>query len=311
MPEQKVLEVTQEQRLDQLLARVWPALTRDALKRMVREGAVLINDQAALKPGQRLQPGDRVVTEAPEIDESAADASPVIPTREVDIAYEDDVLIVVEKPAGVAVRPTRDVKRGTVMQQLVERFPERAHIGGFEHAGVLSRLEEDASGLVLVAKEKEAYREMRHLIKRQQMEMTYSVLVEGYLTGEYTIEKPIGNVKYKRRKLYVSRQGRPASTYYRAQRHYKVDGQSYSLLMIRPKTARMHQIRVHLSWYGFPIVGDRLYGSRRQTLLSDRLFMHLSVLEFTHPVSGEKILVESELPRSLSSILRFMSRPKR
>ena len=310
MPEQKVLDVEQELRLDQLLARAWPELTRDALKRMVREGAVLINDQAALKPGQRLHPGDKVVTEAPEIAESAQKASPVIPTREIDIAYEDDIMIVVEKPAGVAVRPTRRVKHGTVMQQLVERFPDRAHIGGFERAGVLSRLEEEASGLVLVAKEKDAYREMRHLIKRQQMEMTYSVLVEGHLTGEYTIEKPIGNVKYKRRKLRVSRQGRPASTYYRAQRHYKVGGQSYSLLLTRPETSRMHQIRVHLSWYGFPIVGDRLYGSRRQTLLADRLFMHLSVLEFQHPVSGETIQVASELPRSLSSILEFMSRPK-
>ena len=172
---------------------------------------------------------------------------------------------------------------GAVSQQLTELDPDIAHVGGAGRAGIVMRLEPEASGALLVAKDEETYRALQRLVKRQRVETSYSVLVDGRLTGEYLIDQPIGNVKRARQRLAVAREGRPAQTHYRGQRHYKDQGRDYSLLEIQPKTSRLHQIRVHLSWYGFPLVGDRVYGSRHQPILSDRVFLHLSVLTFPHP----------------------------
>ena len=117
-------------------------------------------------------------------------------------------------------------------------------------------------------------------------------------------------MKRTRQRLAVAREGRPARTFYRGQRHYKDQERDYSLLEVQPQTSRLHQIRVHFSWYGFPLVGDQVYGSRFQPLLPDRLFLHLSVLTFMHPVTGAMVRVESPLPPELWSVLRYLTRPK-
>jgi 23S rRNA pseudouridine1911/1915/1917 synthase len=151
---------------------------------------------------------------------------------------------------------------------------------------------------------------LQRYVKHDQVESVYSALVEGRLTGEDVIDQPIGNVKRARQRLAVAREGRPARTAYRGQRYYKDEKRDYSLLEVRPQTARLHQIRVHLSWYGYPLVGDRVYGSRQQPLLPDRIFLHLSVLAFPHPRTGDIVRVESPLAPELRSILRYLTRPK-
>ncbi|MBN1260574.1 MAG: hypothetical protein JXB35_07825, partial [Anaerolineae bacterium] len=132
----------------------------------------------------------------------------------------------------------------------------------------------------------------------------------GKLTGEGVIAAPIGNAKHKRSLLVVAREGRAAQTFYRALHHYREGNQTFSLLEVRPESARLDQIRVHLSWYGYPVVGDSVYGLTRQPEWADRLFLHLSVLEFPHPDTEAMIHVESELPPALRSVLTYMSHPR-
>jgi len=220
------------------------------------------------------------------------------------------VVVVVEKPAGMALQPTSREPRGTVAQHLIALYPALAHVGGVDHAGLVARLETEASGLVLAAKEETTYRALRRLVDHQRVETVYSVLVEGHLKGQDVIEQPIGNMKHTRKQLAVSREGRPARTLYRGLRYYKDGMHDYSLLEARPESGRLHQVRVHLAWYGYPLVGDKLYGSRQQPLLSERVFLHLSCVNFLHPVTGNPVRVESALPPELYAILRYLTRPK-
>ncbi|MBN1249086.1 MAG: RluA family pseudouridine synthase [Anaerolineae bacterium] len=306
------LDVSTPTRLDQLLARRWNALDHEQIRTLILEDAVLVNGEPARKLGQRLDAGDTVRIRLPELSSAEAYRLPI--GLSLPVLYEDDEVLVVDKPAGVAVRRSgagpeiRD--EATVPQILAARYPDRAHVGGVNRAGVVTTLDEEASGLLLVGKTEAAYRALRRLIKRQYEHEVYTVLVEGHLRDEITVDQPIGNVKRTRRRLAVAREGRPAQTYVRPQQHYIESGRDYTLLYVRPETSRMHQIRVHLAWLGLPVVGDQLYGSRRQPMLPDRLFLHLSQLRFMHSVTQEEIVVESPLPTELHSVLTYMRRPK-
>jgi 23S rRNA pseudouridine1911/1915/1917 synthase len=308
MPDQHTLIVTAEQRLDQLLAQKWAALDRPQIRDLVTQGAVQVNGQRAQNVGQRLYPDDEVTVRLPVL----GDAGPPVPPPGLSlvVAFEDDALLVVEKPAGIPGRVSRKPGQSTVSQLLAASYPDQAHIGGVNRAGVVNTLGEEVSGLVLTGKDEATYRELRRLVKRQYVVEAYTALVEGRLRGEFMIDQPIGNMKHTRQRLAVAREGRPARTFVRGQQHFKESGRDYTLVYVRPETSRMHQIRVHLAWYGFPIVGDRLYGDRRQSVLPDRLFLHLSELSFSHPATGDEVRVSSLLPPELYSVLSFLRRPR-
>lgn len=306
--ERETVVVAQSMRLDQFLVQAWPGLGRRLVRQMVTGSAVLVNGQPARKVGQYVQVGDVVAATVP--DTHQVRPGPTLFQLPLPILYEDEVLLVADKPAGIPLRAGKKGFQTPVAQQLMALYPNIAHIGGAEHAGIVMRLEPETSGALLVAKDEATYRVLQRRVRHHDVESSYSVLVDGTLTGEYLIDQPIGNVKRTRQRLAVAREGRPARTFYRGQRHYKDQGRDYSLLEVQPQTSRLHQIRVHLSWYGFPLVGDRVYGSRRQPLLPDRIFLHLSVLTFPHPVTGERMRVESPLPPELRSVLRYLTRPK-
>jgi 23S rRNA pseudouridine1911/1915/1917 synthase len=308
MVEITTLIVASEQRLDQLLAERWGALDRQQIRDLVTQGAVEINGQRAQKVGHRLYPEDEVTVRLPELSEAPAPTPP--PGLALTVVFEDDVLLILEKPAGIPGRASRKPGQATVPQLLAARYPDQAHVGGVNRAGVVTTLGEEVSGLVLAGKDEATYRELRRMVKRQHLIESYTALVEGRLRGEFTMDQPIGNMKHTRRRLAVSREGRPARTVVRAQQHLKESGRDYTLIHVRPETSRMHQIRVHLAWYGFPVVGDRLYGDRRQPMLPDRVFLHLSELRFPHPVTGDEVVVSSRLPPELYSILSYLRRPR-
>ena len=274
------------------------------------ERKVKINEQFARKAGQYLKPGDVVEATAPA--ELREPVDPLLPPPiPMQVLYEDDKILVVDKPAGMATHAQYRKQEGTTLSyQLGERYPELAHVGGIDRAGILQRMGKDVSGPLLVARNKESYRTLKHEIKRQRMEQTYSALLIGHLKGQDVINMPIGDSKRGRGRRRVVHEGRSISTRYQVQRHYSSAGEPYTLAILEPDTARRHQMRVHLSWLGYPIVGDTIYGPRRQPILSDRLFLHLSVLNFYHPFAEERVRVESALPEALDSILRYMTRPK-
>ncbi len=298
-------------RLDVFLAEMYPALDRAALANLLRSGAVLVNGTAALRPGVWLEAGDEVCVTA---DLEAGPLSPApsipLPQAPVQVVYADEALCVVDKPAGMGLHPTPRDARPALSAALREVCPEAEHVGGVGHFGLVLRLEPEVSGLVLVARTEEVYRALQREARQGRVRRFYTALVEGELRGSGSIEAAIGHARHERQRMLVARPGREAVTLYRLQRHFKEGRAHYSLLEVQPIGSRQHQVRVHLAWYGFPIVGDRLYG-RRSSLLEQRLFLHLSALEFVHPLSGEKVRLESLLPPELYDVVRYLARPKR
>jgi 23S rRNA pseudouridine1911/1915/1917 synthase len=311
MSEHHTIKVEEDTRLDQLLARTWDRLSSQDIDEMIRKGHVLVNESEALKPGQRVDAGDTLSVTLPDLEEIETER---VPSYSLDVLYEDEYLLVVNKPAGVAMKRTRyHDPAGLVLPELLGKlYPDSAHVGGADRAGIVTRLDPEVSGLVVAARDGDTYRELRRSIKRRRMERVFSALIEGHLDGEHTIDQPIGNAKHQRSRLRVSRTGRPAETYVRAQRHYRVGQDAFTLVYVRPDSARLHQIRVHISWYGFPIVGDYKYGARaRNVLTTDRIFLHLSLVEFPHPrLEDEFVHVELALPTELQSAIGFLRRPK-
>jgi len=327
MPPLERAIVETQMRLDQFLVQTWPGLDRQSVRERLRAGHVLVNGQPASKAGQYVEVDDEVAISgivAIQADDDAAaglfrpDVS--LPALPLAVLYEDEAVLVVEKLAGVPTHPASrsarqqfqqtPVSARSLAQQLISLYPALAHVGGADRAGIVMRVEAEVSGAVLVAKDEDTYHTLQRCVKHDQVESVYSALVEGRLTGQDVIDQPIGNVKRARQRLSVAREGRPARTAYRGQRYYKDEKRDYSLLEVQPQTSRLHQIRVHLSWYGFPLVGDRVYGSRQQPLLPERIFLHLSVLAFPHPRTGDIVRVESPLAPELRSILRYLTRPK-
>lgn len=306
----KTWKLESDQRLDVALAEAFPELDRAAVEALLRAQAVLVNGTAARHPGQRLQAGDEVSVTA-SLDAVSLSPSPAtpLPAPPVQVIYMDEALVVVDKPAGMGLEPAPRDARPALAAALRDLCPDAENVGGLGRFGLVLRLEPEVSGLVLVARTEEVYREVQREARQGRVRRFYTALVEGELRGSGSIEASIGNARHERQRMLVSRPGREAVTLYRMQRHFKDGRVHYSLVEVQPLGSRQHQVRVHLAWYGFPIVGDRLYG-RRSTLLEHRLFLHLSALELVHPITGEKLRFESLLPPELYDVVRYLSRPK-
>jgi ribosomal large subunit pseudouridine synthase D (EC 5.4.99.-) len=254
-----------------------------------------------VRPAYRLTPGDRITVTFPEEPTVRPESLPL------DIVYEDEYLLVVNKPAGMVVHPAARIVSGTLVNALLAHCPQVADVGGPDRAGIVHRLDRETSGLIVVAKNPEAHAALQRQFKRRLVRKTYVALVEGQVQPRKgIIEVPIGRDPKDRTRMAVSRTGRPAVTQYRVVEVFP----QYTLLEVRPHTGRTHQIRVHLAWLGYPVVGDRVYGRRRQTLLPDRHFLHARELAFTHPVTGEKLVLSAPLPPELTALLNQLRREK-
>ncbi len=288
------------ERLDTMIAARVADLSRSVAHRLIKDGSVTVNGEPR-KASFRVEPGDRVAVVLPE------EAPELVLPEDIplDVVYEDEVMLVVNKPAGMVVHPAVGHPSGTLVNALLAYCPAVADVGGLERAGIVHRLDKDTSGVIVVAKDEETRTALQRLFKRRRVDKTYLALVEDRIEPrEGIIEAPIGRDKRNRKRMAVVRSGREAYTAYRV-REYVGD---YSLLEVRPRTGRTHQVRVHLAWIGYPIVGDAVYGRRRQELLRDRFFLHAARLEFEHPSSGEKLVVEAPLPQELRGVLRQLRR---
>jgi 23S rRNA pseudouridine1911/1915/1917 synthase len=284
------------ERLDKVIPAHVQDLSRAVIQRLIKTGEVTVNGQPS-KPSYRVQVGDEVVVRVPvEMPE------PVVPEDiPLDIIYEDDTLLAVNKPAGMVVHPALGHTSGTLVNAVLAHCPQIADVGGLERAGIVHRLDKDTSGLILIAKDEATRAALQRQFKRRRVVKTYLALVEGQVQPrEGVIEAPVGRDKRQRKRMAVVRRGREARTTYRAVEYFA----DHTLLEVRPYTGRTHQVRVHLAWLGYPIVGDRVYGRRRQRLLRDRHFLHAAQLRFTHPTAGEEMDLKAPLPPELSALLR-------
>jgi len=288
------------ERLDTVLPGYVENLSRAAAQRLIKTGEATVNGRPS-RPSYRVQAGDKVLVRVPvEMPE------PVLPEDiPLDIVYEDDALLVVNKPAGMVVHPGAGHSSGTLVNALLAYCPQIAEVGGPDRAGIVHRLDKDTSGLILVAKDENTRAALQRQFKRRQVVKTYLALIEDQMhPREGIIEAPVGRDKRQRKKMAVVRSGRPASTMYRVVEYFA----DHTLLEVRPHTGRTHQIRVHLSWMGHPVVGDRIYGHRRQRLLQDRHFLHAAQIRFTHPTSGEEVAFMAPLPPELAALLDRLRR---
>ncbi len=284
------------QRLDRwLLARLGdPTLTRSRLQELIRAGAVQLNGQPA-RAGLRLRPHDLITIELPESTPSESlEPEPFT----LPVLYEDEHLIAIDKPSGMVVYPAAGHPRGTVINQLLSHC-NLASFGAPLRPGIVHRLDEGTSGVLLIAKTDLAYLKLVEQFKNRETEKRYLALVHGRIAeDEGRIEGPIGRDPTQRQRMRIIPQGKPAITEFRVLRRFE----DTTLLEIHPLTGRTHQIRVHLSAIGHPVVGDEVYGSRSSRSES-RLMLHAWQMKFTHPITEERLELVAPLPREFLQLL--------
>jgi 23S rRNA pseudouridine1911/1915/1917 synthase len=285
-----VPEAAAGERLDRFVASLPDVGSRAAAERLLASGSVLV-DGAVRPKSHRLEGGEEVAVEL--VAERPVNA--LTPTPELRIAYEDEHLLVVDKPAGLVVHPATGHSSGTLVQALGGRSAG----GDPERPGIVHRLDRDTSGLLVVARSEQAYRELRKLVRRHGLEREYLALVRGRprsRTGR--IEAPIG-----RDRRDPTRRSLDTDVPKDAVTHFELVEllDEHALLRVRLETGRTHQIRVHLAAIGLPVVGDPVYGTPEPGLR--RQFLHAARLSFDHPVTGMRVDVESPLPPDLASAL--------
>ncbi len=281
-------------RLDKYVAEKYPELSRTYAQKLIGEGYITVNDHVA-KAGLKLDIGDRVSIVIP-----PTPPSPLSPEAiPLNIIYEDDDLLVIDKPAGLTIYPAPGHPSHTLVNAILSHFPHLADISDSLRPGIVHRLDKDTSGVMLVAKNRAAQLSLMNQFKTHSVVKAYLVLVKGHLVPEEgIIEAPIGRDPRNRKRMAVVTKGREARTQYNVVKYMG----NYTLLEVRPETGRTHQIRVHLLAIGYPVVGDPVYGIKSAYLA--RQFLHACRLGFHLPSTGDYVEFTSELPPDLEQALK-------
>jgi len=286
-------------RLDRYIAEECPELSRSSIQKLAEEGHITVNG-AEVKRSSSLDIGDKVIIIIP------PSFPPSLLAEEIplNIVYEDDDLLVVDKPAGLTVHPAPGHPSHTLVNAILAHYPNLSGIGSPGRPGIVHRLDKDTSGLMVVAKNDAAQQNISAQIKARSVTKRYLVLVMGHLSPDRgIIEASIGRDPGNRKRMAVVSGGREARTHYRVIKYMD----NYTLLEVSPETGRTHQIRVHLAAIGYPVVGDEVYGTRSPILR--RQFLHAHHLGFRLPSTGEQIELSSELPPDLEEALKHISSP--
>ncbi len=296
------------ERLDKALAAAVPELSRSQGQHLIKAGSVTI-DGLPVKGSQKLSEEVEIHIQIPPVE--TADVLPEdIP---LDIRYEDVDLILVNKPSGMVVHPAPGHSSGTLVNAVLGYSPDLAGIGGVYRPGIVHRLDKDTSGLIIVAKSDRALSHLQDQFKSRVVKKRYLALVEGrFYKEKVVIDAPIGRNSSDRKKMAVIAPGQSARSRQAQTEVQRLDYyQDYSLLECRPITGRTHQIRVHLAYLDYPIVGDYVYGRSKQRLELNRLFLHAAGLKFRRPSDNLEMTFWEDLPVELSSILeQLMSATK-
>lgn len=293
------------QRLDKALALAYPELSRSQWQQLIREGAVRIAG-APVRPNLRLEGGERVEATLPPVAETEILAQDI----PLDILYEDGDILVIDKPPGMVVHPAPGHREGTLVNAVLGYCPDLEGVGGERRPGIVHRLDRGTSGVIVVAKNDRALRHLQRQFKGRTVQKQYLALVDGHIQPpQAVIDAPIGRDPRYRQRMTIIRPGssarsRKATTYYRLERNFE----QHSLVRAEPHTGRTHQIRVHLAFAGYPIVGDTIYGRRKSSLEVPHHCLHAASLTFLRPEDGVELTVEAPLPAYFQALLADLDR---
>lgn len=285
-------------RLDKVLVERLPELSRSRLQALIRDSLVIVDGLAVTKTGYKLEGGQSVAVTIP-----AVVSTDLVPEEiALDIVFENDDLLVVNKPAGMVVHPAAGHDHGTLVHAALAHAPQMEGIGGEHRPGIVHRLDKDTSGLIVLAKNDRAHRWLQRQFKDRLVTKVYLTLVDGQPpTPRGRVEAPIGRDSTQRKQMAVvsASRGRMAVSEYFTERQYA----EHTLLKVHILTGRTHQIRVHMSFLGCPVVGDSLYGRRHPSLPVNRQFLHAAHLEIRLPGEKEVRVFDAPLPEDLQTVL--------
>ena len=283
-------------RLDAYIADNMENLSRTAVKRLIEDGNIIVNNKIQ-KVSYKVHENDEIEINEPEAKEVSLEAQDI----PVDVIYEDSDIIVVNKPKGLVVHPANGNWDGTLVNAIMAICKDSlSGIGGEIRPGIVHRLDKDTSGLLIVAKNDEAHINMSNQIKDRQVKKIYYALVRGIVSeNEATINMPIGRSTKDRKKMAVTKTGKEAITHFKVLERFN----KYTLLEVKIDTGRTHQIRVHLSEIGHPVVGDEVYSNGKNEFGVKGQLLHAKVLDFKHPITGKDMHLEAELPQEFLDVL--------
>ncbi|MDD6865485.1 MAG: RluA family pseudouridine synthase [Lactobacillus sp.] len=303
MNEERQIEIDADLtgRIDKVLGHFLSDVSRSQLQKWIEDGHVTVNGQV-VKTKYKLKAGDvvKIIPETPQTIDLEPEDIPL------DIVYEDDDVIVVNKPAGMVVHPAPGHPGHTLVNALLYHSP-LSTINGEFRPGIVHRIDKDTSGLLMVAKNDLAHRSLAAQLKAKTNQREYVALVHGVIKEDQgTIDAPLGRSKKDRKKQAVVMDGRHAVTHFEIVKRYR----HYTLVKCRLETGRTHQIRVHMAYIGHPLAGDPLYGPRK-TLAGPGQYLHAGLLGFKHPRTGQEMTFTAPLPDYFTKMLEHLDKTDR
>lgn len=302
-----VPQALEGERIDRVVA-VIGGFTRSDAALAVDNGKVTIGGQVVTSRSRRVHIGDEIMVDAtPTVVVVTLDPDPSI---RFDVVFEDDDVLVVNKPPGLVVHPGTGTIKGTLVHGLLARYPDLAALAVGDQdirPGIVHRLDKGTSGLLMVGRTSEAVASLVKQLAARSVERRYVALAWGRFSARAgLIDAPVGRSDSDPTRMAVSASGREARTRYEVTQQFE-HPEATALVACRLETGRTHQIRVHLAAIGHPVVGDTAYGGAKRTIPSPRVFLHAATLGFTHPVTGERLSFTSELPKDLAAVVATLS----
>lgn len=288
-------------RLDAYVSSQNEEITRTSAQKLIEQGNILVNGKKQ-KVSYKVLVGDVITIEEVQAQPIELKAQEI----PIEVIYEDNDIIVVNKPKGMVVHPANGNPDGTLVNAIMAICKDSlSGIGGEIRPGIVHRLDKDTSGLIIVAKNNKAHVNMSEQIKNHEVKKTYIALVRGVVKeNEATIDMPIGRSNSDRKKMAVTKNGRNAITHIKVLKRYE----KYTLLEVNIETGRTHQIRVHLSHIGYPIIGDYTYSNGKNEFGVVGQCLHAKKLEFRHPITGKDMILEAPLPEYFEDILQKLNK---
>lgn len=291
-----IVDISDSIRLDSYISTKDTSLSRASIQKLLDEKNITVNDSFK-KSSYKVKSGDIIKINVPEVRESNIKAQDI----PIDIVYEDDYMIIVNKPKGMVVHPANGNPDGTLVNAIMNICKDSlSGIGGEKRPGIVHRLDKNTSGLLIVAKNDEAHIKISEQIKNREVKKIYIALVRGIIQeDEATINMPIARSKKDRKKMAVDKDGKEAITHFKVLKRYD----NYTLVEVKIDTGRTHQIRVHMSYIGHPVIGDDVYSNGKNEFGVEGQMLHARSLDFIHPITNKSMHFEAELPEYFRKVI--------